>query len=317
VTASSVPRTGGPRLRSAGTALARAGLLAPGMVLLVLFAFLPLAALVVTGFLSDSGHLTLDNVSHVFTSGTYLRLLGRTLLVSFLVTVASIALGWPAAWALARYVKASRRPTILGLVIVPYITSQLLLIYGFLTLIQAGGPISSALHHLHLAGPQASILYTPWATALMLVYESLPTAILVMYSASESINPAVLEAARTLGARPATVFVRVVWPLSSTMVVVNFTLTFVQTVGAFAEPGILGGPNGQMLGNAISAQLSSGADKGFAVALSLVLLVASLVIVGAVAALVTWMRRALAGGTEGAPVTARHRRNLTPQELTP
>jgi ABC-type spermidine/putrescine transport system permease subunit I len=296
---SSTGRAGGSRPRSAGPALARTGLLAPGMGLLLLFAFLPLAALVVTGFLSDARQLTFDNFGHVFTSGTYLRLLGRTLLVAFLVTAASIALGWPAAWALARYTRPSRRPLILGLVIVPYITSQLLLIYGFLTLIQAGGPLSSVLTHLHLVGPQASILYTPWATALMLVYESLPTAVLVMYSASESIDPSVLEAARTLGARPATVFARVVWPLSSTMVVVNFTLTFVQTVGAFAEPGILGGPNGQMLGNAISAQLSSGADKGFAVALSLVLLVASLAIVGAVALLVSRMRR-----------------NLTPPEST-
>jgi ABC-type spermidine/putrescine transport system permease subunit I len=264
--------------------------------MLVLFAFLPLVALVITGFLTGSSRLTTANFASAFTSGTYMQLLGRTLLLSLLVTVVSIALGWPAAWALARYVKPTRRPLILGLVIIPYITSQLLLIYGFLTLIQADGPVSFVLSHLHLAAPQASILYTPWASVLMLVYESLPTAILVMYSASESIDASVLEAARTLGARPRYVLLHVIWPLSSGMVVVSFTLTFVQTVGAFAEPGILGGPNGQMLGNAIQSQLSSGVNEGFAVALSLILLAASLAVVGAVAALVSWMRRAQGGG---------------------
>jgi ABC-type spermidine/putrescine transport system permease subunit I len=294
-------RAGRSPLRSAGSALARAGLLTPGLVLLVLFAFLPLVALVVTGFLNDASQVTAANFTHALTSGTYMGLLGRTLLISFAVTVVSIALGWPAAWALARHVRPSRRSLILGLVIIPYITSQLLLIYGLLTLIQAGGPLSFLLTHVHMADAQASFLYTPWATVLMLIYESLPTAILVMYSASESIDASVLEAARTLGARPGYVLRRVIWPLSSSMVVVNFTLTFVQTVGAFAEPAILGGPGGQMLGNAIQSQLSSGAGPGFAVALSLLLLASSLVIVGGVALLVLWRQRADAGG-DTAPV---------------
>ncbi len=296
-------RAGRSPLRSAGPALGRAGLLAPGLILLVALAFLPLVAIVISGFLNDRSQFTAANFAHVLTSGIYLKLLGRTLAVAFLTTAVAIALAWPAALALARHTSPGSRTVILGLVIIPYITSQLLLIYGFLSLIQAGGPVSFVLSHLHLVDAHASILYTPWANILMLIYENLPAAILIMYSASESIDASVLEAARTLGARPWYVFLRVVWPLSSAMVVVNFTLNFVQTVGAFAEPAILGGPNGQMLGIAIQAQLSTGASQGFAVALSLVLLVASLVVVGAVALLVSWMRRAQAGGTPRRIVT--------------
>ncbi|GMA94907.1 ABC transporter permease [Pseudolysinimonas kribbensis] len=256
---------------------------------------LPLGALLVVGFTTDAGAFTLDNFAEMLGTPTYLMLLGRTLLIAFAVTVIAIALGWPAAWALARYTRPTTKPLILGFVIIPYITSQLLLIYGFVTLIQAGGPIMSLLSAIGLTSPQSSIMYTPLAAILVMVQESLPTAILVMYSASEQIDRSVLEASRTLGAGKGFVFTRVIWPLSSAMIGVNFAITFVQTVGAFAEPAILGGPSGQMLGNVISSQLSTGVHQQFSVAISLVLLVASLAIVGIVTGLLGWSRRAISG----------------------
>jgi ABC-type spermidine/putrescine transport system permease subunit I len=278
--------------------------MAPGILLLIGFALFPLVALVWTGFTKDGSGFTFANFSSVFSSATYLNLLCRTLLIAFVVTVLSIVLGWPAAWALARYVKPGRRALILGLVIVPYITSQLLLIYGFATLIQAGGPISTVLSSLGLTDSHASVLYTQTASIMMLVYESLPTALLVMFSASEQVAESVLEAARTLGAGRFHTFRTVIWPLSATMVFVNFTLTFVQTVGAFAEPAILGGPKGQMLGNAISEQLSSGVNRGFAVAVALALLVASLAVVSAVGGLIALARRPQRGWDRTPPTDA-------------
>ncbi|MEY9853137.1 ABC-type spermidine/putrescine transport system permease subunit I [Leifsonia sp. EB41] len=283
-----------PRRQARG-ALGTGLLLTPGGILLILFALLPLVALLVIGFTNDAGGVTVENFAQMLGSPVYVSLLGRTLLIAFCVTVVSIALAWPAAWALARYTRPKAKPMILGFVIIPYITSQLLLIYGFVSLIQAGGPIMSLLTAIGLTDAQASIMYTPAASILMLVIESIPTAILVMYSASEQIDGSVLEASRTLSASKGFVFTRVVWPLSTAMIAVNFALTFVQTVGAFAEPTILGGPNGQMLGNTIASQLSSGVHQQFAVAMSLVLLVASLAIVGAVTGLLTWSRNSLSG----------------------
>jgi ABC-type spermidine/putrescine transport system permease subunit I len=289
-----------PRRRVRG-ALGTGFLLTPGGLLLVLFAALPLCALLFIGFTTDSGGFSFANFAEVFGSATYMSVLGKTLLIAFCVTVLSIALAWPAAWALARYTSPKVKPLILGFVIIPYITSQLLLIYGFVSLVQAGGPAMSVLSAMGLASPQTSIMYSPAANLLMLVQESIPTAILVMYAASEQIDKAVLEASRTLGANRGFVFTRVVWPLCSAMIAVNFALTFVQTVGAFAEPAILGGPNGQMLGNVISTQLTAGVHESFAVALSLVLLVSSLAIVGLVTALLAWSRSGLSGVSKSPP----------------
>lgn len=266
-------------LGSARGAVTRSALLTPGVLLLILGALLPLVAIVIAGFASSDGSVTLENFTKAVGSATYMGLLFKTIGTALVVTVISIALGWPAAWALARYVKPATRSLVLGLVVIPYITSQLLLIYGFMTLIQPGGPVSNLLA-IFGVDKQASILYTPTATLLMLVYESIPTAILVMFSASERVDGSLLEAARTLGAGRLRTFGTVIWPLCSGMLLVNFSLTFVQTVGAFAEPEILGGPNGNLLGNAISEQLSTGSSDSFAIALSLVLLVVSLVVVG-------------------------------------
>ena len=271
------PRASGARSLRAGTG--RAVVMIPGAVLLIVFAVLPFAALLWAGFTTADGHLSAENFATVFRTGTYVALIGRTLGIALLVTVLSIAVGWPAAWALARHVSPRARSIILGLVIVPYITSQLLLIYGFITLVQVGGPIMSLTHLLGLTGPQDSIMYSPVATVLMLVYESIPTAVLVMYSASEQVDESLLEAARSLGAGRLRVFGTVIWPLAAPMLIANFALTFVQTVGAFAEPDLLGGPSGQMIGNVIAEQLNSGVGQQFAIALSLLLLMASLVVV--------------------------------------
>lgn len=289
-------------------ALRRAGatglLLAPGGILLVLFAALPLAALLITGFSTDQG-VGVENFTAVLGSSTYLPLLGRTLLVAFAVTVISIGLAWPAAWALARYVRPARRPVVLGLVVIPYVTSQLLTIYGFVTLLQAGGPVMWLSSSIGLTDPQTSLMYSPTATSIVLVVESLPTALLVLHAASDQVDQSLLEASRTLGAGTASSFRRVVWPSCSSMVGVNFALTFVQTVGAFAEPAIVGGPSGQMYGNTIAAQLQQGVDREFAVALSLVMLLVSLLVVGLVTGLLAWQRARSAGsGRTGTPPSA-------------
>lgn len=285
------PTTRGRAVRRSARGVAvRTALLTPGVLLLVLCALLPLLAIVVIGFTSSGGGVTVDNFTKALTSATYLGLLWRTVWIAVAVTVLSIAIGWPAAWALARYVQPRTRSLVLGLVVIPYITSQLLLIYGYMTLIQPGGPVSW-IAGLFGGDDRSSFLYTPVATLLMLVYESLPTAVLVMYSASERVDGSLLEAARTLGAGRLHTFRTVIWPLCSGMLLVNFSLTFVQTVGAFAEPQVLGGPNGGMLGNAISEQLGTGSGEPFAVALSLLLLVASLVVVGVVALVLNAGRR--------------------------
>jgi ABC-type spermidine/putrescine transport system permease subunit I len=276
-------------------------LLTPGGLLLLLLALAPFVLLVVTGFRTDEPGFTLDNFRRAF-DATYVDLAIRTLKVALIATVLAIALGWPAGWAIARAVAPRYRSMILSLVILPYLSSQLLLIYAFMSVIQPGGPLMTALNGVGLFSSDSSILYTPNATLAMLVYENIPLVVLVMYTAAEQLDGRLLEAARSMGAGTWRTFATVVWPLSAGQLLAAFALTFVQSVGAFAESAVLGGPNGQLLGNVIGSQLSSGVNRSFAIAMAVTLLVVSLVVVGFVALLVIASTRRL--GTWPAPSQA-------------
>ncbi len=264
----------------------------PGVALLVVFVALPMGLLAWAALEAPAGGVTTASFADAVGDPVYRSLLLRSLRVALEVVVISLAIGWPVAWALAKVIGPRWRTVLLSLAVIPYLTSQLLLIYSMLVLLAANGPLMNALHVLGLADASASIDYTPTATLVMLVYESVPTVILVMYSACERLDDRLLEAARSLGAPRRQVFLRVVWPLSVPATVASLVLVFVQTAGAFAESAILGGPSGQLIGNAISDQIQNGGSRAFASALALTLLAASLLVV-AVAALAIGATRRL------------------------
>jgi ABC-type spermidine/putrescine transport system permease subunit I len=263
----------------------------PSAALLGVLVVAPLGLLVYFGFtkLGTSG-LSLDNYSRAVTGSIYPRLLVQSLLLAIEVSIISVVIGWPAGWALAKHVPARVRTPLLAATVIPFLTSYLLLIYGMLVLLQPHGPLMALLSALGLASEEASILYTPTATLLMLVYESLPLVVLVLYAASERLDDRLLDAARSLGAGRWQVFRNVIWPLTTPSLIASFVLTFVPTAGAFVEAEVLGGPNNLMLGNVVNTQVTLLGDLPFGAALSLVLLVAVLVVVAVVYALPKFRR---------------------------
>jgi spermidine/putrescine transport system permease protein len=243
-------------------------------VLLVGLIAVPLVALGVFSLVASVNplqHPTVDNYVQLFDTPLYIRILGRTVLVALAVTALAVVLGWPAGWIISRL---SRRAQlmVLSLVVVPYLTSFLLLIYAMFVMLSPGGPVMSLLGVLHLADAGDSIVYTPWATFVMLVYESLPLVVLVMYSTSDRIPDTVVDAARSLGAGGWSVFRTIVAPQSLNGLVISATLVFIPVLGAFAESAILGGPGGLLYGNLINDQNNQLNDQPFAAALSFLLL---------------------------------------------
>lgn len=271
-----------------GPARSAAGILAiPGLVLLAVFSLAPFILLIVQSFGSaGSAALSLESFSNVLGNPQYLGLLVRSLSISLLVTVLSIGVAWPVAWAIAKHVSPRHQSTLLALVIVPVLTSQLLLIYGMLVLLSAGGPLMSFLATLHLASASDSIVYTPLATIVMFVYESISVIVLVLFIAAERIDDRLLAASRSLGGGTVRTFFTVIWPASSTALISAVSITFVATAGAFAEASILGGPNGSMLGNVIADRIENGGDEHVTAALAVVLLVSSLIAVALLAVVI-------------------------------
>jgi ABC-type spermidine/putrescine transport system permease subunit I len=272
-------------------------LVGPGGLLLVALVAVPVGLLAFRSLVGVDGP-TLASYARLLETDLYRRLLGRSLGVAAMVTAGATLLAWPAGWCISR-VRARHRPLLLGLVVVPYLTSYLLLAYAFLVLLAAGGPLMTALSWTGLVAASDTILYTPTATVVMLTYEQLPIMVIVLYAASERIPDEQILAARSLGASRLMVLRRVVLPLTAPSLLAGVVLVFVPVAGSFFEAQILGGPNGLLLGNVIADQVTRVNNPQLAAVLSLVLLLAILLCLLALHAarlLARTARRRLAAG---------------------
>jgi spermidine/putrescine transport system permease protein len=247
--------------------------------LLVVMVAAPIVSLGYFSLLDERGVLGLANFREMGTSSLYIKLFWRSLWTATLATLLATLVAWPAGWALSR-APEPRKPLLLSLVVLPYLTSYLLLIYAVFVLLAANGPIMWLLGTLGTVDPSSSILFTPTATVLMLAYEHLPIMILVLYVASERIDEATIAAARSLGASRLQRFQRVILPMSVPSLLTGVVLVFVPCAGSFVEAQILGGPNGLLIGNVISDSVTRIDDAPFASALSLVLLATVLLVIG-------------------------------------
>ncbi len=263
--------------RSPLTALGGALLILPGALVLAVMVILPLAVLVWFSFAPDgeAAPLSLGSYRRLFATPLYFYIAIKTLLMALVAALATAALGWPFAWVLSR-LRARWRNIVLLAIIIPYLTSYLLLIYSIFVILGPGSPLMAALRVLGLARAGGSILYTQPATLVMLVYENLPVMVFVLFSGMQRIDADLLAAAGSLGATRWARLRSIVFPMSLPSLIYGLILVFVPMGGAFVEPAILGGPNGLLLGNVIADQMTRADDPSFGSALSLVLLLGTL-----------------------------------------
>lgn len=127
-----------------------------------------------------------------------------------------------------------------------------------------------------LSASPPALLYTEWAVVIASAHVFLPFVVLPLAGAIGKIDPAVEEAARTLGAGRWTMFRRIVVPLSLPGLAVGVTLVFSLTASAYVTPQILGGNFAAMLGTLVQQQILSVNDWPFAAALATVLLAMTL-----------------------------------------
>lgn len=219
---------------------------------------------------------TLGNFTRMFQAEAFWSLLWKSLGIGLLVTAICIVAAYPAAWAIAKVVRPRFRGTLMMVVILPFFTSQLLLIYAMMNLIQTGGIVMTALESLGIHGN--SILYTNTATVLVLVYEYVPYMILCLYSSMEGIGDNLVHASHILGANRAKTFINVVFPMSVPGLLSGILLVFVPVVGTFVEPNLVGGSNGMMVGSMINTQYKDNLNMGYGAVLSCTLLIVLCVI---------------------------------------
>jgi spermidine/putrescine transport system permease protein len=254
----------------------------PALTLIAAFVVIPMLLLLdfsLHGTLQFGGPLTLSQFAAALGSSMDQSLLLKSVGTGLAATGLALALAWPTAYALAKLTPPARRQFWLAVVIIPLLTSALLLIYSMIVLLQAQGPLMSLLSWIGV-NPSATLDFTPQAVVLMLAYESIPFMVLTLYNTIDQIDNRLFEAARSLGANRWQVFWEVLAPLSVPGILVGSVLVLPPAIGAFVEAQILGGPNGYLYGNLIQDDVVSLYEPSQAAALAIIMLVAVAVILG-------------------------------------
>ena len=274
------------------------GLTAPAYLWLAFTVLLPLSAMLYFSFLTvapfggRAAEPTFSNYLDYFTKGFYLTLTGRSLWLGVWVTALCLLLGFPAALALAKYVRGRWREALFLLIVLPFWSNALVRTFSWTMVLRSEGLVDRAIQGLFPGAPHLDLLFTFTAVVIGLVHSFLPYMILTCYISLQAIDDSLLEAAQSLGATGFTVFRRVMLPLSLPGIAAGTILIFVPVIGSFMEPRILGGRGGFMLGNVIEDQFTVVFNWPLGAALSFILLGLVLLIL---AAFYPFLRRHMQG----------------------
>ena len=221
--------------------------------------------------------------------GLYLQCFRESFRLALTTTALNVLIGYPFGYFMGRLGARGKR-LMMFLVMVPFWTSSLIRLYGWLILLQAKGIFNNLLLALGVIDEPLKILYTYPAVLIGMVYGLLPFMILAVYTSVEKIDWTLVEAARDLGASPARAFFTVTLRLTLPGLMSGVILTFVPSMGLFFIADLLGGNKIVLVGSLIQDQMTRGGNQPFAAALALML--------AAVTTLMLWLYRKLTGTSE-------------------
>ncbi len=251
-------------------------LISPANIYLFVFMILPLILVIILSFLSRGAYgdvefkFNLTNYTRLF-DPLYGKILLYSLGVGLATTVFSILIGYPLAYYIAR-APARQRSLLLFLILIPFWTNFIIRIYAWIMILRSGGLLDSFLQWAHITKEPLSLMYTPTAVLIGMVYEYLPFMILPLFTSLEKIENSILEAAADLGAPPWKVFLRVTFPLSVPGMIAGTILVFIPAMGMFVIPDLMGGAKTILIGNVIRNQFLTARDWPFGAAASMILM---------------------------------------------
>ncbi|MFI4952285.1 MAG: ABC transporter permease [Burkholderiales bacterium] len=203
--------------------------------------------------------------------------LGRTLWISAMVTLICLLLGYPVAYVIAAQ-PPGRAGVLLFLVLLPFWTSLLVRTVAWVVLLQKEGVLNSLFLSLGIVHEPLKMIYNRFAVYVAMVHVLLPFMVLPLYSVMRGIPPSYVRAASSLGAKPFTAFRRVFAPLTLAGIGAGCLMVFIQALGYYITPALVGGAEDQMISYFIAFYASKTVNWGMAAALSIMLLTATLLL---------------------------------------
>lgn len=250
--------------------------LVPAGIYLAVFMVVPLCILIVfsLGYRDELGRICLgfSFANYVrFFAGPYLGTLWRSLILAGSTTAICLILGFLLSLWLAFCLPKNRQNLFMMFLLMPMWTSFLLRIYAWMIILRPTGLLSEFGQFFGFTMP--TILYTPWAIMLGMVYNYLPYMILPVFAAFEKLDLKLLEAGADLGATPWQSFCKITLPLSARGIVAGVIMVFIPSLGDYVTPDLLGGAKTMFIGNLIQNQFLTVRDWAFGSAVSTVLII--------------------------------------------
>ena len=235
----------------------------------VSFIIIPLLMILYYGLTDKSGNFTLMNLAQITTQEN-LKALGLALLLSFVSTLICLILAYPLAMILSEK-NVNQTSFIVLIFILPMWMNFLLRTLAWQNLLEKNGVINMILHFFHL--PDLTLINTPGAIILGMVYNFLPFMVLPIYNVLSKIDKDVIFAARDLGANSLQTFSKIILPLSVPGIISGITMVFVPSLTTFVISDLLGGSKILLIGNVIEQEFKQGSNWNTGSGLSLVLII--------------------------------------------
>lgn len=291
----------GPSLR---TRLAARGLdgttmlVLPGLIFMIALFVYPFLYGVADSLTPKEGGPWYANYAKFFTDPFQYNTIGATMWLALPVTVVNLALAVPIAFR----VRLMRRQRLLTTILVlPITLGTVFVADGLLTFLGPRGWFNHALLVLGILDSPVKLTNNYWGVFASLLITGFPFAFLLTLSYITGIDPAIEQAAATLGARPWQRFYRVFLPLLVPGLAVTFCLAFVQAFAVFPSAVLLGAPAGPTRVISIAAYQAAFEqyDHSLGSAIALIMGGVELFVVVAVLGCRSLFYRGPAGGTKG------------------
>ena len=212
----------------------------------------------------------------------------RTFGNALVATLVCLLLAYPYAF-LMTMVGPRARAVLVIISLIPFWTSLMIRTFAWIVLLQDTGVVN-ALFELFGLGP-FKLLRTNVGVLIGLSQVLMPFMVLPLYAVMSGIDGRLVTAARSLGARPSVAFLRIFLPLSIPGIAAGSLMVFIQALGFYVTPALLGSPSDSMLAQQIYAQVSSLLEWGRGGALGVILLLATFLLLGVVALILRSARR--------------------------
>ncbi len=203
----------------------------------------------------------------------YLKLFVRTILLSLLITLFTIILGYPISYLLAT-LPTKLSNLLMILVLLPFWTSLLVRTTSWITLLQREGVINDLLVGIGIVdnAHRLTMIHNQIGTIVAMTHILLPFMVLPLFSVMKTIPPNYMRAARSMGATQFRAFLRIYLPNTVPGIGAGCILVFILSIGYYITPSLVGGTSGTFISNLIAYHVQGSLNWGLGAALGTMLL---------------------------------------------